>query len=184
VPIPWQDSCRVFHVLPNCLLSTPITAYGPLPSLYWTTVDLSLVTLWLCQDIRTKLHLPVTAIIHQVYRFYKAVFGMQEKTIGTIVFLREIFFKRCNRTHSISRSFIHLTTSPFDVTYYTISLVNFIKFWCNFLDRFVSVRKKFDIISDSGFDTANNCFQSLLRKTRQIGKGAVQHHEAISRHQF
>ena len=50
------------------------------------------------------------------------------------------------------------------------------------LNRFLKDNdKKFDIISDSGFDTANNCFQSLLRKTRQIGKGAVQHHEAISR---
>ena len=57
VPIPWQDSWRGFHVLPNCLLSTPTTAYGPLPSLYWTTVDLSLVTMWLCQDTRTKFHL-------------------------------------------------------------------------------------------------------------------------------
>jgi hypothetical protein len=28
---------------------------------------------------------------------------------------------------------------------YTISLVNFIKFWCNFLDRFVSVRTNFNL---------------------------------------
>jgi hypothetical protein len=50
------------------------------------------------------------------------------------------------------------------------------------LNRFVKDNdKRFDIISDSGFDTANSCFQSLLRKNRQIGKGAVQHHEAISR---
>ena len=50
------------------------------------------------------------------------------------------------------------------------------------LNRFVKDNdKRFDIISDSGFDIANSCFQLLLRKTRQIGKGAVQHHEAISR---
>lgn len=31
------------------------------------------------------------------------------------------------------------------------------------------------------FLTVNNCFQSSLRKTRQVGKGAVQHDEDISR---
>jgi len=46
-----------------------------------------------------------------------------------------------------------------------------VKAWTYFLK---DNDKKFDIISDSGF-------QSLLRKTRQVGKGAVQHHEAISR---
>ena len=50
------------------------------------------------------------------------------------------------------------------------------------LNRFLKDNdKRFDIISDSNFDTANSCFQLLLRKTRQVGKGAVQHHEAISR---
>ena len=59
-------------------------------------------------------------------------------------------------------------------THYLLS----VKAWTDFLK---DNDKKFDIISDSGFDTANNCCQSLLRKTRQVGKGAVQHHEAISR---
>ena len=39
--------------------------------------------------------------------------------------------------------------------------------------------KRFDIISDSAFDMTNNCFKVLLRKTREVGKGAVDHHEAI-----
>ena len=36
--------------------------------------------------------------------------------------------------------------------------------------------KRFDIISDSAFDMANNCFNALLRKTREVGKGDVDHH--------
>ncbi|VDI18554.1 Hypothetical predicted protein [Mytilus galloprovincialis] len=38
----------------------------------------------------------------------------------------------------------------------------------------------FDIITDPEFTRANDNFTSLLRKTREEGKGTVTHHEAIS----
>ena len=45
------------------------------------------------------------------------------------------------------------------------------------LDRYFKDNdKRFDIISDSAFDMANNCFNALLRKTREVGKGDVDHH--------
>lgn len=40
--------------------------------------------------------------------------------------------------------------------------------------------RMFDIITDAEFTQANNNFTSLLRKTREEGKGTVTHHEAIS----
>jgi hypothetical protein len=45
------------------------------------------------------------------------------------------------------------------------------------LDRYFKDNdKRFDIISDSAFDMGNNCFKALLRKTWEVGKGAVDHH--------